>query len=83
MTWSKYLKLVIAFLVLLLTIDIGSRLFFTPSVVNAKSKTQYKVVLTEPVNSKDDYEKFLNGMANQGWEFDHAIFIAEWAVFKK
>jgi len=83
MDGSKVIKLTIVLLILLLTIDIGSRLFFNPSVVNAKSKIQYKVVSLKPVNTTAELEKLLNDMANQGWEADQVMLDKKMAIFKK
>ena len=83
MDGSKVIKLTIVLLILLLTIDIGSRLFFSPSVVNAKSKIQYKVVSLKPVITTAELEKLLNDMANQSWEVDHVMLDKKMAIFKK
>lgn len=83
MIGSKYLKLTIASLIFLLTIDIGSRFFFSPSVVSAKSNTQYKVVeIQKGKRNSEGYEKLLNDMTNKGWEFDQTIYDTL-IVFKK
>jgi len=83
MVGSKYLKSTIVFLVFLLVIDIGSRIFFQPAVVSAKSNTQYKVIEFKGyTNPPENYGKLLNDMTNQGWKFDHIIF-GDLIVFKK
>ncbi len=79
----KVLRSVIVFLALLLAVGIGSRLWSGPTVVTAGSLVKYKVVSTGSANTVYEYEKVLNDMAFQGWEFDHAVVTREWAVFKK
>ena len=79
----RFFKLAIVFVVLLLTVGIGSRVLFSPSSVNADGMVKYKVVSTGSANTVYEYEKLLNDMAFQGWKFDHRVASREWAVFKK
>ena len=79
----KFFRLAAVCLVIFFTIGIGSRLFFTPEFVNAGGLVKYKVVSTGSANTVYEYEKLLNDMAFQGWEFDHLVIEREWAVFKK
>ena len=77
------LKLVLVIAVLLLAIDIGGRLGLSTPEVKATAKVQYKVVSAKPIKTCAEYEDLLNGMANQGWVFDHFIEAADIAVFRK
>jgi hypothetical protein len=79
----RFSKLAIVFVILLLTIGIGSRVLFSPSSVNAEGMVKYRVVTTGAANTVYEYEKLLNDMAFQGWEFDHRVASREWAIFKK
>jgi hypothetical protein len=51
--------------------------------VKATAKVQYKVVSAKPIKTCAEYEDLLNGMASQGWVFDHFIEAADMAVFRK
>jgi len=64
-------------------IGIGGRFLPGPSSVNAARLFRYKVVAIGPANTVYEYEKLLNDMAFQGWEFDHLVFENEWVVFRK
>ena len=57
----KVFRLAIVFLVLLLTMGIGSRLLLGPAFVNARNLIKYKVVSTGAANTVYEYEKVLNG----------------------
>ena len=67
---SRFLKTALFVLIILLTIDIGIRLFLSPTIVSAKKKMEYRVVL-DKTNDFKAYEELLNRMAEQGWIFDH------------
>lgn len=69
---------------ILLTLDIVSRVVFTQQEAVAKSSVQYMLAddpRAKGGGSKDAYEKLLNDMANQGWEYDHYWY--QYMVFKK
>jgi len=80
---NTFLKLVFIIAVLLLAIDVGGRLVLSTAEVSATATVQYKVVSAKPIKTCAEYEDLLNGMANQGWVFDHFIEAADIAVFKK
>ena len=77
------LKLVFVIPILFLVIDIGGRLFLSTPEVKATSGVQYKVVSAKPIKTCAEYEDLLNGMASQGWVFDHFVEAADIAVFRK
>ena len=77
------LKLVFVIAFLFLAIDIGGCLVLSTAEVKATSGVQYKVVSAKPIKTCAEYEDLLNGMASQGWVFDHFIEAADIAVFKK
>ncbi len=83
MTRIKVFKSVIIVLTLSIMIGIGGRLLPGPPDVNAARFFKYKVVSMGSANTVYEYEKLLNDMAFQGWEFDHMIFEKAWAVFRK
>ena len=80
---NTLLKLVFVIAIVFLVIDIGGRLVLRTSEVKATAKVQYKVVSAKPIKTCAEYEDLLNGMASQGWEFDHFIEAADIAVFRK
>ena len=80
---NTFLKLVFVIAVLLLAIDVGGRLVLSTAEVSATATVQYKVVSAKPIKTCAEYEDLLNGMANQGWVFDHFIEAADIAVFRK
>ena len=80
---NTFLKLVFVIAVLLLAIDVGGRLVLSTAEVNATATVQYEVVSAKPIKTCAEYEDLLNGMANQGWVFDHFIEAADIAVFRK
>lgn len=80
---NKFLKFVFVIAVLLLAIDVGGRLVLSTPEVKATAKVQYKVVSAKPIKTCVEYEDLLNGMADQGWVFDHFIEAADIAVFRK
>jgi hypothetical protein len=80
---NTFLNLVFVIAVLLLAIDVGGRLVLSTSEVSATATVQYKVVSAKPIKTCAEYEDLLNGMANQGWIFDHFIEAADIAVFRK
>jgi len=80
---NKHIKLGLIMVILLLAIDLGSRLFLEPSEAVATAKVQYKALSTKQVKSCAEYEGLLNAMADQGWVFDHFIELADIAVFRK
>lgn len=67
---SRFLKTALFVLIILFTIDIGIRLFLSPTIVNAKKKIEYRVVEDKTYHFTE-YEKLLNRMVEQGWVFDH------------
>jgi hypothetical protein len=80
---SRYIKAAFIILFILLTLNIGSRIFFNPSEVIAAGKTQYKVVSGETVNNAQEYENLLNKMADQGWIVNHVVEMPQFIVFSK
>ena len=80
---NNVLKLALITLILLLAIDLGTRLFLGSSEAVATAKVQYKALSTKQVKSCAEYEGLLNAMADQGWVFDHFIELADIAVFRK
>ena len=80
---NKHIKLGLIMVILLLAIDLGSRLFLEPSEAVATAKVQYKALSTKQVKSCAEYKGLLNAMADQGWVFDHFIELADIAVFRK
>ena len=80
---NNFLKLGLITLILLLAIDLGSRLFLGSSEARATAKVHYKALSTKKVKSCTEYEGLLNAMADQGWAFDHFIELADIAVFRK
>lgn len=83
MTRIRVFKSAIIVLAITLLIGIGGRFLPGPSSVNAAKLIKYKVVTMGPANTVYEYEKLLNDMAFQGWEFDHLVFDKEWVVFRK
>ena len=81
---SRLLKTALFVLIILFTIDIGIRLFLSPTIVSAKKKMEYRVVL-DKTNDFKAYEELLNRMAEQGWIFDHRRPKPGWhfAIFRK
>jgi hypothetical protein len=80
---NTFLKLVFFMVMVLLAIDVGGRLVLRTPEVKATAKSQYKVVSAKPIKTCAEYEDLLNGMAGQGWVFDHFIEAADIAVFRK
>jgi len=78
-----FMKLALIMVILLLAIDVGGRLVLSTPEVKATSKVQYKAVSAKPIKTCAEYEVLLNGMAGQGWVFDHFIEAADIAVFRK
>ena len=78
-----FMKLALVMVILLLAIDVGGRLVLSTPEVSATATVQYKVVSAKPIKTCAEYEDLLNGMANQGWVFDHFIEAADIAVFRK
>ncbi len=83
MAKSKSVKVALIILMILLTVDIGTRLLSSQPIAIAGSKIQYKVVSAKPINTCEQYEALLNDMSNKGWAFDHAIALANMIVFRK
>jgi hypothetical protein len=79
----KVFKTAVIVLFFSLLITIGARFLPGPPSVSAARLFKYKVVTMGSANTVYEYEKLLNDMAYQGWEFDHVIPIREWAVFRK
>jgi hypothetical protein len=80
---NTFLKFLFVILMLLLVIGVGGRLVLSTSEVSATATVQYKVVSAKPIKTCAEYEDLLNGMASQGWVFDHFIEAADIAVFRK
>lgn len=83
MTRIKVFKSAIIVLAFAIVLGIGGRFLPEPSSVNAARLFKYKVVSMGSANTVYEYEKLLNDMAFQGWEFDHLILENEWAIFRK
>jgi hypothetical protein len=83
MTKTKLFGSVIGILILALALGAGIKLLPGPAPASAARLFKYKVVSTGSANTVYEYEKQLNDMAFQGWEFDHMIPGREWAVFRK
>ena len=79
----KRFKLAIIVVALSLVFGLGGRLMTGPAAVNAARLFNYKVVTMGSANTVYEYEKLLNDMAFQGWEFDHLVIDRQWAVFRK
>jgi len=80
---NNVLKAALIALILLLAIDLGTRLLLGPSDAAATDKVLYRALSTKQVKSCGEYEGLLNAMAEQGWVFDHFIEMADIAVFRK
>ena len=80
---NNFLKLGLITLILLLMIDLGSRLLLGSPEAAATAKVQYKALSAKQVKSCAEYEGLLNAMADGGWVFDHFIELADIAVFRK
>jgi len=50
---SRFVKVGLILLIILLTVDIGSKILFSPSEAKASGKVQYKVVSLQTVKSGD------------------------------
>ena len=83
MTRIKVFKSAIIVLAFAILLGIGGRFLPGPASVDAARLFKYKVVSMGSANTVYEYEKLLNDMAFQGWEFDHRVTAEEWAVFKK
>ena len=81
MNTSRFVKVGIIILIVLLSIDIGSRILLYTSEVAAAGKVEYKVVSLQSMNSDAEYEELLNNMADQGWELYETV--GRFSVFKK
>lgn len=79
----KVSRTVIIVLAFAFIISIGGRFLPGPASVSAAKLYKYKVVTVGSANTVYEYEKLLNDMAYQGWEFDHSVPTREWAVFKR
>ena len=73
MTRMKSLKAVIVVSVLAVAIGLGGRMLMDPPTVDAARLFKYKVVSVGSANTVYEYEKLLNDMAFQGWQFDHMV----------
>ncbi|MBL7217964.1 MAG: hypothetical protein ISS62_09765 [Desulfobacteraceae bacterium] len=80
---NRFSKVALIILMILLTVDIGSRLLSNQSIAIAGSKIQYKVVSAKPINTPEQYEKLLNDMSNKGWTFNHVVTLANMIIFSK
>ena len=80
---SRFVKVGLIVVMILLTVDIGSRILFSPSEAKAAGKVQYKLVSLKQLNSDAEVEQLLNNMADQGWEFDTVVEMAQVMIFKK
>ena len=83
MTRISVFKSAIIVLAIATVFAIGGRFLSGPSSVNAAKLHKYKVVSLGPANTVYEYEKLLNDMAFQGWEFDHTVIEKAWVVFRK
>ena len=83
MTRTKVFKSAIIVLAFTIVLGIGGRFLPGPSSVIAAKLLKYKVVSMGAANTVYEYEKLLNDMAFQGWEFDHMVIEREWVIFKK
>jgi len=83
MTRIKVFKSAIIVLAFALSLGIGGRFLPGPSSVDAARLFKYKVVSMGSANTVYEYEKLLNDMAFQGWEFDHLVLEKQWAIFRK
>ena len=83
MTRIKVFKSAIIVLAFAIALGIGGRFLPGPSSVDAARLLKYKVFSIGAANTVYEYEKLLNDMAFQGWEFDHLVLEQEWAIFKK
>ena len=83
MTRIKVFKSAIIVLAFALSLGIGGRFLPGPSSVDAARLFKYKVVAMGSANTVYEYEKLLNDMAFQGWEFDHLVLEKQWAIFRK
>jgi len=81
--WNTFRRFDFAIVMLLLEINVGSRLVLSTPELKATTKVQYKVVSAKPIKTCAEYEDLLNEMASQGWLFDHFIEAADIAVFRK
>ncbi len=59
----------------------GVKIAHGPREAVAAAKAHYKVVSIVKINSPQSYEKLLNDMADQGWNFDHILGLS--AAFKR
>lgn len=75
---STFVKTGIVVVTILLVVDIGSRIFFSPLEAKAAGKVQYTIAV-ERVPAK--FESLLNDMASQGWELD--CYAEGTFIFKK
>lgn len=80
---NNVLKAALITLILLLMMDLGTRLLPGSPEAVATAKVQYKALSTKEVQSCVEYEGLLNAMADGGWVFDHFIELADIAVFRK
>ena len=82
---SRFVKVGMILLLILLTVDIGSRIILSPLEAKAAGK-QYKNEKKERFGSYAQTEQFANEIANQGWEL-HSIVVAGMgggaAIFQK
>ena len=83
MTRMKSLKSVLIVSVLVMAIGLAGRMLVEPPTVDAARLFKYKVVSMGSANTVYEYEKLLNDMAFQGWQFDHMVPERQWAVFRK
>ena len=83
MTRIRVFKSAIIVLAITIVIGVGGRFLPGPSSVNAAKLFKYKVVAMGPANTVYEYEKLLNDMTFQGWEFDHLVLEKDWVVFRK
>jgi hypothetical protein len=83
MEGKKFTKLALVISIMLITMNIGIRVFSGFSSVEATTKVHYRVVSAKPIKTCAEYEELLNRMAGHGWVFDHFIEAADIAVFRK
>jgi len=82
----KVLTAILVIIMILLALNVASRLFVHEPTVEAENKLEYKVVsFTKDVRTAEGYEGLLNEMANKGWTFDHVTMMTPSgaAVFRR
>ena len=68
---SRWVKVGIILLLILLTVDIGSRILLEPSEAKAAGNVEYKI-FNERI---ENIEQSVNNMTSQGWELHSVVGI--------